>query len=406
MMKKKFDSIDKAIKKIRNGEVIIVVDDESRENEGDFICASQKITPEIINFMSKYGRGLICCSLEEERCDNLGLDLMVGKNTDNHNTSFTVSVDLIGNGVSTGISTKDRSKTIKALVDNKTKTSDLSKPGHVFPLKAINGGVLRRAGHTEASVDFARLAGLKPSGVLVEILNDDGSMARVPDLKKVALKHNLCLVSIKDLISYRLKNESLIKKEIEINLPTQFGNFKLVAFTQTNTEDVHLALIKGKWKKNVPVLTRVHSSCVTGDIFHSLKCDCGDQLNESMNMINEEGKGVVLYMNQEGRGIGFINKLKAYKLQEKGLDTVQANEKLGFNADQRDYGIGAQILRNLNITKIKLLTNNPRKRIGLIGYGLEIIENIPIECVPNQHNINYLKTKRDKMGHKILIEKK
>jgi len=406
MMKKKFDSIDKAIKKIRNGEVIIVVDDESRENEGDFICASQKITPEIINFMSKYGRGLICCSLEEERCDNLGLDLMVGKNTDNHNTSFTVSVDLIGNGVSTGISTKDRSKTIKALVDNKTKTSDLSKPGHVFPLKAINGGVLRRAGHTEASVDFARLAGLKPSGVLVEILNDDGSMARVPDLKKVALKHNLCLVSIKDLISYRLKNESLIKKEIEINLPTQFGNFRLVAFTQTNTEDVHLALIKGKWKKNVPVLTRVHSSCVTGDIFHSLKCDCGDQLNESMNMINEEGKGVVLYMNQEGRGIGFINKLKAYKLQEKGLDTVQANEKLGFNADQRDYGIGAQILRNLNITKIKLLTNNPRKRIGLIGYGLEIIENIPIECVPNQHNINYLKTKRDKMGHKILIEKK
>jgi len=406
MMNKKFDSIDKAIKKIRNGEVIIVVDDESRENEGDFICASQKITPEIINFMSKYGRGLICCSLEEERCDNLGLDLMVGKNTDNHNTSFTVSVDLIGNGVSTGISTKDRSKTIQALVDDKTKTSDLSKPGHVFPLKAINGGVLRRAGHTEASVDFARLAGLKPSGVLVEILNDDGSMARVPDLKKVALKHNLCLVSIKDLISYRLKNESLIKKEIEINLPTQFGNFKLVAFTQINTEDVHLALIKGKWKKNIPVLTRVHSSCVTGDIFHSLKCDCGDQLNESMNMINEEGKGVVLYMNQEGRGIGFINKLKAYKLQEKGFDTVQANEKLGFNADQRDYGIGAQILRNLNITKIKLLTNNPRKRIGLIGYGLEIIENIPIECVPNRHNINYLKTKRDKMGHKILIEKK
>jgi len=406
MMKRKFDSIEEAIKRIKKGEVIIVVDDESRENEGDFICASQKITPEIINFMSKYGRGLICCSLEEDRCDSLGLGLMVGKNTDSYNTSFTVSVDLIGKGVSTGISAKDRSKTIKALVDNRTKTSDLSKPGHVFPLKAINGGVLRRAGHTEASVDFARLAGLKPSGVLVEILNDDGSMARVPDLKKVALKHNICLVSIKDLISYRLKNESLIKKEIEINLPTDFGNFNLVAITQTNTEDVHLALIKGKWKKNEPILVRVHSSCVTGDIFHSLKCDCGNQLNESMKIINKAGKGVVLYMNQEGRGIGFINKLKAYKLQENGLDTVQANKKLGFKSDQRDYGIGAQILRSINISKIKLLTNNPKKRIGLNGYGLEIVENIPIECTPNEHNIKYLKTKRDKMGHKILIKKK
>ena len=406
MMKKEFDTIEEAIIRIRKGEIIIVVDDESRENEGDFICASQKITPEIINFMSKYGRGLICCSLEEDRCDSLGLNLMVGKNTDSYNTSFTVSVDLIGKGVSTGISAKDRSKTIKALVDKKTKTSDLSRPGHVFPLKAINGGVLRRAGHTEASVDFAKLAGLKPSGVLVEILNDDGSMARVPDLKKVSLKHNICLVSIKDLISYRLKNESLIKKEIEINLPTDFGDFKLVAFTQINTQDVHLALIKGKWKKNDSVLVRVHSSCVTGDIFHSLKCDCGDQLNESMKIINKEGKGVVLYMNQEGRGIGFINKLKAYKLQENGLDTVQANKKLGFKPDQRDYGIGAQILRYLNISKIKLLTNNPKKRIGLIGYGLEIIQNIPIECSPNEHNINYLKTKRDKMGHKILIDKK
>ena len=406
MMKKDFDTIEEAIKRIRKGEIIIVVDDESRENEGDFICASQKITPEIINFMSKYGRGLICCSLEEDRCDSLGLNLMVGNNTDSHNTSFTVSVDLIGKGVSTGISAKDRSKTIKALVDNKTKTSDLSKPGHVFPLKSINGGVLRRAGHTEASVDFAKLAGLKASGVLVEILNDDGSMARVPDLKKVSQKHNICLVSIKDLISYRLKNESLIKKEIEVNLPTSFGDFKLVAFTQINTEDVHLALIKGKWKKNESILVRVHSSCVTGDIFHSLKCDCGDQLNESMKIINNEGKGVVLYMNQEGRGIGFINKLKAYKLQENGLDTVQANKKLGFKSDQRDYGIGAQILRYINISKIKLLTNNPKKRIGLIGYGLEIIKNIPIECNPNKHNIKYLRTKRDKMGHKILIDKK
>ena len=404
MMKKKFDSIEEAIKSIKKGEVIIVVDDESRENEGDFICASQKITPEIINFMSKYGRGLICCSLEEDRCDSLGLDLMVGKNTDSFNTSFTVSVDLIGKGVSTGISAKDRSKTIKALVDNKTKTSDLSKPGHVFPLKAINGGVLRRAGHTEASVDFARLAGLKPSGVLVEILNDDGSMARVPDLIKVAFKHKICIVSIKDLISYRLKNESLIKKEIEINLPTSFGNFKLVAFTQINTEDVHLALIKGKWKKNESVLTRVHSSCVTGDIFHSLKCDCGDQLNESMKIINKEGKGVVLYMNQEGRGIGFINKLKAYKLQDEGMDTVQANESLGFEMDLRHYGIGAQILRDLGVTKFNLLTNNPKKVSGLSGFGLEMESQIPFESTVNEDNRNYLKTKVEKMGHSLKVD--
>jgi len=405
-MNKDFDSIEEAINRIKNGEVIIVVDDESRENEGDFICAAEKVTPEIINFMSKEGRGLICCSLEEGRCENLGLDLMVGKNTDNYNTSFTVSVDLKGKGVTTGISAKDRSKTIQALVDNKTKTSDLSKPGHVFPLKAIDGGVLRRAGHTEASLDFAKISGLKPSGVLVEILNEDGSMARLSDLKKVALKHEICLVSIKDLISFRLKNETLIKKEIEVKLPTSYGNFNLIAFSQLNTNDNHIALVKGKWKKNEPILTRVHSSCITGDIFHSLRCDCGNQLEMAMSIINKEGKGVVLYMNQEGRGIGFINKLKSYKLQENGLDTVQANKKLGFNMDQRDYGIGAQILRNLKINKIKLLTNNPRKRIGLKGYGLEIVENINIETQPNVHNIKYLKTKRDKMGHKILSKKK
>jgi len=405
-MNKDFDSIDEAINRIKNGEVIIVVDDESRENEGDFICASEKVTPEIINFMSKEGRGLICCSLEEGRCENLGLNLMVGKNTDNYNTSFTVSVDLKGKGVTTGISAKDRSKTIQALVDNKTKTSDLSKPGHVFPLKAIDGGVLRRAGHTEASLDFAKISGLKPSGVLVEILNEDGSMARLSDLKKVALKLEICLVSIKDLISFRLKNETLIKKEIEVKLPTSYGNFNLIAFSQVNTNDKHIALVKGKWKKNEPILTRVHSSCITGDIFHSLRCDCGNQLEMAMSIINKEGKGVVLYMNQEGRGIGFINKLKSYKLQENGLDTVQANKKLGFNMDQRDYGIGAQILRNLKINKIKLLTNNPRKRIGLKGYGLEIVENINIETQPNVHNIKYLKTKRDKMGHKILSKKK
>ena len=405
-MKKDFDSIEEAIKRIQNGEVIIVVDDESRENEGDFICASEKVTPEIINFMSKEGRGLICCSLEEGRCENLGLNLMVGKNTDNYNTSFTVSVDLKGKGVTTGISATDRSKTIQALVDNKTKTSNLSKPGHIFPLKAIDGGVLRRAGHTEASLDFAKISGLKPSGVLVEILNEDGSMARLSDLKKVAIKHKLCLVSIKDLISFRLKNETLIKKEIEVKLPTSYGTFNLIAFSQLNTNDQHIALVKGKWKTNEPILTRVHSSCITGDIFHSLRCDCGNQLEMAMNIINKEGKGVVLYMNQEGRGIGFINKLKSYKLQENGLDTVQANKKLGFNMDQRDYGIGAQILRNLKINKIKLLTNNPRKRIGLKGYGLEIVENINIETQPNIHNLKYLETKRDKMGHKILSKKK
>ena len=405
-MKKYFDYIEDAIKAIKKGKVIIVVDDESRENEGDFICASEKVTPEIINFMSKKGRGLICCSLEEKRCESLGLDLMVGKNTDNFNTSFTVSVDLKGKGVSTGISVKDRSKTIQALVNNDTKISDLSKPGHVFPLKAMDGGVLRRAGHTEASLDFAKISGLKPSGVLVEILNDDGSMARLPDLKKVALKYKICLVSIKDLISFRLKNETLIKREIKVKLPTAYGNFNLIAFSQINTKDTHIALVKGKWKKNESILTRVHSSCITGDIFHSLRCDCGNQLHIAMSMVNEAGKGVILYMNQEGRGIGFLNKLKSYKLQENGLDTVQANKKLGFNMDQRDYGVGAQILRDLKINKIKLLTNNPRKRVGLIGYGLEIVENVAIETEPNIHNVKYLETKRDKMGHKILTKKR
>jgi len=401
-MKKKFDAIENAIKAIRNGELIIVVDDESRENEGDFICASEKVTPEIINFMSKEGRGLICCSLEEDRCESLGLNLMVGKNTDKYSTSFTVSVDLKSKDVTTGISAKDRSKTIKALVNKKTKPSDLSKPGHVFPLKAMNGGVLRRAGHTEASLDFAKIAGLKPSGVLVEILNSDGSMARLPELKKVALKHKICLVLIKDLISFRLKNESLIKREVSIKLPTEYGNFKLVAYSQLNTNDVHIALIKGNWKQDEPILVRVHSSCITGDIFHSKRCDCGNQLHLAMRMVNEDGKGIILYMKQEGRGIGFLNKLKTYKLQENGLDTVQANKELGFDMDHRDYGVGAQILRDLKVNKIKLLTNNPRKRIGLKGYGLEIVKNISIESKPNVHNINYLKTKRDKMGHDLL----
>lgn len=396
------DKIEEAIEAIANGEIVIVVDDEDRENEGDFICAAEKVTPEIINFMSREGRGLICASLKEDRCAELDLDLMVGKNTATHETPFTVSVDLKGNGTTTGISTSDRAKTIQALVDPKTKPEDLGRPGHIFPLKARNGGVLRRAGHTEATIDLARLAGLYPAGVLVEILKDDGTMARLPDLRVIADKFNLKLVAIKDLIEYRMQKESLVEEEIEVNMPTDFGNFQLKAFLQTNTQEHHLALIKGEWEKDEPVLVRVHSSCVTGDIFGSCRCDCGGQLHSAMQMVEQAGKGVVLYMNQEGRGIGLLNKLKAYKLQEQGKDTVEANLELGFNADQRDYGVGAQILRQLGITKMNLITNNPKKRVGLMGYGLEIVDNTPIEIVPNSHNKKYLETKRDKLGHEIL----
>ncbi|MEL7005167.1 MAG: bifunctional 3,4-dihydroxy-2-butanone-4-phosphate synthase/GTP cyclohydrolase II [Bacteroidota bacterium] len=399
------DSIEEAIEAIRNGEIIIVVDDEDRENEGDFICAAEKVTPDIINFMTKEGRGLICASITEDRCQKLGLDLMVGKNTAIHETPFTVSVDLLGHGTTTGISTSDRAKTVQALADEKTKPEDLGRPGHIFPLKARNGGVLRRTGHTEATVDFARLAGLQPAGVLVEILKDDGSMARLPDLRKIADKFNLKLVAIKDLIEYRLKHESLIKEEIEVKMPTVYGDFNLRAFTQITTGENHIALIKGSWEEDEPVLVRVHSSCVTGDIFHSYRCDCGNQLHAAMDMVEKEGKGVVLYMNQEGRGIGLINKLKAYKLQEEGLDTVEANLKLGFKMDQRDYGVGAQILRAIGVSKLRLITNNPKKRIGLMGYGLEIVENVAIEINPNEHNIKYLQAKRDKMGHQILLDR-
>ncbi|MFN3403123.1 MAG: bifunctional 3,4-dihydroxy-2-butanone-4-phosphate synthase/GTP cyclohydrolase II [Cytophagaceae bacterium] len=402
----KLDSIEEAIEDIRNGKVIIVVDDEDRENEGDFVCAAECITPEIINFMATHGRGLICAPLVEERCDELGLDLMVGRNTATHSTPFTVSVDLLGHGCTTGISASDRAKTIKALVDPQTKPEDLGRPGHIFPLKAKSGGVLRRAGHTEATIDFARLAGFKPAGVLVEIMNEDGTMARLPDLKKVAAKFNLKLVSIKDLIAYRLQHESLIKSEIGVKMPTEWGNFDLVAYRQINTDDIHLALVKGSWKKDEPVLVRVHSSCATGDIFGSCRCDCGPQLHAAMEMVEKAGKGMVLYMNQEGRGIGLINKLKAYKLQEQGKDTVQANLELGFKMDERDYGVGAQIIRDLGISKIKLITNNPVKRAGLIGYGLEIVEIVPLEINPNEHNEKYLLTKRDKMGHQILKGRK
>lgn len=396
------DPIEDAIEAIKNGEVIIVVDDEDRENEGDFVCAAETVTPEIINFMATHGRGLICAPLIEDRCEKLGLEMMVGNNTAAFETPFTVSVDLIGHGCTTGISTSDRAKTIKALVDDSIEPSELGKPGHIFPLKAKRGGVLRRAGHTEAAIDLSRLAGFSPAGVLVEIMNEDGTMARLPDLIEVAKKFNLKLISIKDLIAYRLKHESLIQREIGVDLPTDFGDFELIAFRQTNTQELHLALIKGKWEPDEPVLVRVHSSCMTGDIFGSCRCDCGPQLHGAMQMVQKEGKGVILYMNQEGRGIGLINKLKAYKLQEEGMDTVQANLALGLPSDSRDYGVGAQILRDLDVRKLRLISNNPQKRVGLLGYGLEIVEQVAIEIAPNVHNEKYLQTKRDKMGHNIL----
>jgi 3,4-dihydroxy 2-butanone 4-phosphate synthase/GTP cyclohydrolase II len=398
----KLNSIEEAVEDIKNGKVIIVVDDEDRENEGDFICAAECVTPEIVNFMATHGRGLICAPLIEDRCEELGLELMVGSNTAAYQTPFTVSVDLIGHGCTTGISAHDRFKTIKALVDPETDPKELGKPGHIFPLKAKKGGVLRRAGHTEAAIDFARLAGFRPAGVLVEIMNEDGTMARLPDLVNVAKRFGLKLVSIKDLIEYRLKKESLIRRQVEVDMPTEHGHFRLVAYEQVNTGEVHMALVKGSWKKDEPVLVRVHSSCATGDIFGSCRCDCGSQLHKAMEMVDHEGKGLVLYMKQEGRGIGLLNKLKAYTLQEEGLDTVEANSRLGFDMDERDYGVGAQILRDLGITKIILITNNPKKRVGLMGYGLEIVDNVPIEIVPNPHNEKYLLTKRDKLGHTIL----
>lgn len=398
----KLDRIEDAIEAIRNGEIIIVVDDEDRENEGDFICAAEKTTPEMVNFMVKEGRGLMCTPLTRKRCEELELDMMVGKNTAQHETAFTVSVDLLGNGCTTGISASDRAKTIQALVNPNTKPEDLGRPGHIFPLRAAEGGVIRRSGHTEAAIDLTVLAGLQPVGVLIEILNEDGTMARLPQLFEIAKKFNLKLVSIKDLIEYRLEKESLIKREIGVNMPTEWGDFDMVAFRQLDNDQLHLALIKGTWEEDEPVMVRVHSSCVTGDIFGSCRCDCGPQLHASMEMVEKAGKGVILYMNQEGRGIGLLNKLKAYKLQEMGRDTVEANLELGFKMDERDYGVGAQILRNLGIRKMRLISNNPKKRAGLIGYGLEIIDSIPIEISPNPHNIGYLETKRDKMGHNIM----
>ncbi len=400
-MKVKLNTIEEAIEDIKAGKVIIVVDDEDRENEGDFVTAARNATPEIINFMATHGRGLVCAPLTEERCKELNLGLMVNDNTAVYETNFTVSVDLQGYGCTTGISASDRSKTIKALIDPNIRPEELGRPGHIFPLIAKDGGVLRRTGHTEASVDLARLAGFEPAGVLVEILKDDGEMARLPDLIKVAERFDLKIISIEDLIEYRLKHDTLIQEEVSVEMPTEWGEFKLKAFTQKNTGERHLALYKGEWNEDEPILVRVHSSCVTGDIFGSCRCDCGPQLHKSMEMIQKEGKGIIVYMNQEGRGIGLVNKLHAYKLQESGVDTVDANLQLGFKPDLRDYGVGAQILRYMGVTKMRLMSNNPTKRAGLIGYGLEVVENVPIEIVPNPYNTEYLKTKRDRMGHTL-----
>ncbi len=397
----KLNTIEEAITDIKNGKVIIVVDDEDRENEGDFLTAARNVTPEVINFMATHGRGLICAAITEQKAQELQLELMVTSNTALHETAFTVSIDLLGHGCTTGISASDRSKTVQAMIDGSFKATDFGRPGHIFPLIAKTGGVLRRTGHTEATIDFARLAGFEPCGALVEIMNEDGTMARLPNLVKIAQRFDLKIVTIKDLISYRLAKESIVTRQVEVNMPTKFGNFKLVNYKVDTNNEEHLALVKGEWKIDEPVLVRVHSSCITGDIFGSCRCDCGPQLQQAMQMIEKEGKGVIVYMNQEGRGIGLLNKLKAYKLQEQGMDTVEANLELGFKADERDYGVGAQIIRDLGISKLRLISNNPVKRVGLIGYGLEVVENIPIIIPSNPHNEKYLQVKKDKMGHSI-----
>ena len=403
-MEFKLNKIEEAVADIKAGKVIIVVDDQDRENEGDFITAARNVTPEVVNFMATHGRGLICAPIIESRAEELGLEMMVSNNTSIHETPFTVSIDLLGHGCTTGISSSDRAKTIQALTDPSIKPGEFGKPGHIFPLKAKKEGVLRRSGHTEATIDMARLAGFEPIGALVEIMNEDGTMARLPQLFDIAKKFGLKIISIEDLIAYRLKTETIISKDVEVKLPTQWGNFNLIAYRHKTTGQEHLALVKGNWKKNDPVLVRVHSSCLTGDIFGSCRCDCGPQLHKAMELIEKEGAGVIVYMNQEGRGIGLLNKLKAYKLQEEGKDTVEANIELGFKSDERDYGVGAQILRDLGVSKIKLMTNNPTKRAGLMGYGLEIIQNVPIEIESNEHNALYLKTKRDKMGHSLNLD--
>jgi 3,4-dihydroxy 2-butanone 4-phosphate synthase/GTP cyclohydrolase II len=404
-MKTTLDTIEEALIEIREGKFVIVVDDEDRENEGDFICAAEKMTPEMVNFMITHGRGVVCAPLTEERCDELELEMQVNNNTSIHSTPFTVSVDKL-EGCTTGVSAADRAATFVALADPNSRPDTFGRPGHIFPLRARSKGVLRRAGHTEAGVDLARLAGLQPAGALIEIMNEDGTMARLPELMEIAEKFNLKIITIKDLIAYRLKSESLVEKGEKVNMPTKYGDFKLIPFRQLSNGLEHVALIKGEWEPEEPILVRVHSSCITGDIFGSMRCECGEQLHKAMQLIEREGKGVIVYMNQEGRGIGLMNKIKAYKLQEEGMDTVDANLHLGFDADERDYGVGAQILREVGVTKIKLLSNNPVKRIGLEAYGLSIVENVPIEIAPNQHNEFYMETKKVRMGHNLKYTKK
>jgi len=401
----KLNTIEEAVEDIKRGKLLIVVDDEDRENEGDFICSAELVTPEIVNFMAKHGRGLICAALPEERCEELELDLMVGINTSLHETQFTVSVDLLNEETTTGVSARDRALTIKALVNPETKASDLGRPGHIFPLKAKAKGVLRRAGHTEAVVDLTRLAGLRPGGALVEIMNDDGSMARLWDLQKIREKFEIKIITIKDLITYTLERDSIIEKGERVKLPTERGDFEFIPFRQTSNGIEHAALVKGTWTKDEPVLVRLHSSCFTGDIFGSMRCDCGPQLRKAMSMVEAEGKGVVIYLSQEGRGIGLLNKIKAYRLQDEGMDTVQANLKLGFAEDERDYGVGASIMRELGLGKVRLISNNPVKRAGLEGYGIKIVETIPLIIESNPHNKFYLETKANKMGHDLTCYK-
>ena len=403
-MKTTLDTIEEALIDIREGKFVIVVDDEDRENEGDFICAAEKITPEMVNFMITHGRGVVCAPLTEERCDELELEMQVNNNTSMHSTPFTVSVDKL-EGCTTGVSAADRAATFQALADPTSRPDTFGRPGHIFPLKARTRGVIRRAGHTEAGVDLARLAGLNPAAALIEIMNEDGTMARLPQLMEIAEKFDLKIISIKDLIAYRLKSESLVEIGEKVNMPTKYGDFKLIPFRQVSNGLEHVALIKGEWEKDEPILVRVHSSCITGDIFGSMRCECGEQLHKAMQLIEKEGKGVIVYMNQEGRGIGLMNKMKAYKLQEEGMDTVDANLHLGFNADERDYGVGAQILREVGVTKIRLMSNNPVKRIGLEAYGLSIVENVPIEVAPNPHNEFYMATKKKRMGHDLKYTK-
>ncbi len=397
----KLNTINEAIDEIREGRIVIVVDDEDRENEGDFICAAELVTPEIVNFMATYGRGLICVPLPEERCEELDLNMMVGHNTSLHETPFTVSVDLLSRETTTGISAKDRSLTIKALVDPATKPTHLGRPGHIFPLKSRSKGVLRRAGHTEAAVDLTRLAGLRPGGALVEIMNEDGSMARLPDLLQLSRKLGIKIISIRDLIRYRLGLESIIEMGEQVKLPTEYGDFDFIPFRQVSNGLEHAALVKGTWTKDEPVLVRVHSSCFTGDIFASKRCDCGPQLHQAMQMVNDAGKGAIIYLNQEGRGIGLINKIRTYKLQEQGRDTVEANIELGFREDERDYGIGANIMRGIGLGRVRLISNNPVKRAGLEGYGITIVETVPLIIAPNKFNSFYLETKATKMGHNL-----